>query len=86
MNRHLDAKKDSKLGTASILGARMGSEASENLPIVRCPGCGEPMDAKAILPATEELDDIVCVCPRCGAETKRTVKRGRSSGKQSMLW
>ncbi len=40
------------------------------------------MDAKAILPATEQLDDIVCVCPRCGAETKRTVKRGRSSGTQ----
>jgi endogenous inhibitor of DNA gyrase (YacG/DUF329 family) len=73
-----------KLGTASILGVRMGSKAS-NLPIVRCPGCGEPMDAKAILPATEELDDIVCVCPRCGAETKRTVKRGRSSGKQPIL-
>ncbi len=61
LSRHLHAKKDSKLGTASILGARMGSGASENLPIVRCPGCGEPMDAKAILPATEELDDIVCV-------------------------
>ena len=46
------------------------------------------MDAKAILPATEELDDVVYVCPRCGAETKRTVKRGPKSGKkeQPMRW
>jgi len=77
--RHLHAKKDSKLGTTSIRSVPMGCEALENLPIVRCPGCREPMDAKTILPATEELDDIVCVCPRCGAETKRTVKRGRTS-------
>jgi hypothetical protein len=59
--------------------------ASESLPVVRCPGCGEPMGATAILPATEELDDIVCVCPKCGTETKRTIKSGRSSGKQRML-
>ncbi len=56
----------------------MGSEAPETLPIVRCPGCREPMDAKAIVPATEELDDIVYVCPRCGVETKRAVKRGKN--------
>jgi transposase-like protein len=43
------------------------------------------MGATAILPATEELDDIVCVCPKCGTETKRTIKSGRSSGKQRML-
>jgi predicted RNA-binding Zn-ribbon protein involved in translation (DUF1610 family) len=43
------------------------------------------MGAKAILPATEELDDILFVCPKCGTETKRTVKRGTSS-KQAMLW
>jgi rubredoxin len=34
------------------------------------------MEAKGIEPATEALDDIVFVCPSCGAETKRTVKRG----------
>jgi hypothetical protein len=36
--------------------------------------CEEPMGAKAIVRATEELDDFVYVCPRCGAETKRAVK------------
>jgi hypothetical protein len=54
----------------------MESQAPEDLPIVRCPSCGEPMKAKGIEPATEALDDIVFVCPRCGTETKRTVKRG----------
>jgi endogenous inhibitor of DNA gyrase (YacG/DUF329 family) len=61
----------------------MGSEAPETLPIVHCPGCQEPMDAKAIAPATEELDDIVYRCPKCGAETKRTVKRGTSPGNRN---
>jgi hypothetical protein len=35
-----------------------------------------PMETKGIERATEALDDIVYVCLRCGAETKRTVKRG----------
>jgi endogenous inhibitor of DNA gyrase (YacG/DUF329 family) len=64
----------------SDLDARMGSQAPETLPIVHCPGCQEPMDAKAIAPATEELDDIVYRCPRCGAETRRTVKRAKYIG------
>ncbi len=40
----------------------MGSEASETLPVVRCPGCEEPMQPKG-------------ACPKCGVETKRTMKR-----------
>jgi len=53
----------------------MGSEALEALPVVRCPGCGEPMRPKGAAPVTRELDDISYVCPKCGAETKRTMKR-----------
>ncbi len=53
----------------------MGSEALETLPVVRCPGCGEPMEPKGSAPVTRELDDISYVCPKCGAETKRTMKR-----------
>jgi hypothetical protein len=34
------------------------------------------MEPKGIEPTTEALDDIVYVCPRCGTETKRIVKRG----------
>ncbi len=49
--------------------------APETLPIVRCPGCEEPMQPKSIVPVTRELDDISYVCPKCGAETKRTMKR-----------
>ena len=53
----------------------MGTEALDTLPVVVCPGCGEPMDPKGIVPVTRELDDISYVCPKCGAETKRTMKR-----------
>jgi hypothetical protein len=28
-----------------------------------------------VVPVTRELDDINYVCPKCGAETKRTMKR-----------
>jgi hypothetical protein len=30
---------------------------------------------KGSVPVTKELDDISYVCPNCGAETKRTMKR-----------
>jgi hypothetical protein len=60
---------------ALIPGGRMGSEALEILPVVRCPGCEEPMQPKGAAPVTRELDDISYVCPKCGAETKRTMKR-----------
>jgi DNA-directed RNA polymerase subunit RPC12/RpoP len=53
----------------------MGSEALQTLPVVRCPGCEEPMDPKASVPVTKELDDISYVCPKCRAETKRTLRR-----------
>jgi endogenous inhibitor of DNA gyrase (YacG/DUF329 family) len=53
----------------------MGGEALETLPLVQCPGCEEPMQPKGAAPVTRELDDISYVCPKCGAETKRTMKR-----------
>ncbi len=53
----------------------MGNESPERLPVVRCPGCAEPMNPKAIVPITRDLDDITYVCPKCGAETKRSIKR-----------
>jgi hypothetical protein len=53
----------------------MGIEAPETLPIVRCPGCEEPMEPNGSAPVTKELDDVTYLCPKCGAETKRTMKR-----------
>jgi DNA-directed RNA polymerase subunit RPC12/RpoP len=42
-------------------------------PIVRCPGCNQPMQAKERTPVKEHLVDIRYVCAGCGMETKRTV-------------
>jgi DNA-directed RNA polymerase subunit RPC12/RpoP len=56
-------------------GSPMNIEALETLPVVRCPGCEEPMERRGAAPVTRELDDISYVCPSCGAETKRTMKR-----------
>ncbi len=33
------------------------------------------MQPKGSAPVTRELDDISYTCPKCGAETKRTMKR-----------
>jgi len=33
------------------------------------------MDPNGSVPVTRELDDITYACPKCGAETKRTMKR-----------
>jgi DNA-directed RNA polymerase subunit RPC12/RpoP len=43
-------------------------------PIVRCPGCNQPMEPKERAPVTDRLVDIRYVCALCGMETKRTVK------------
>jgi len=71
-----NATKQLLARAAVIRGSQMGNEAPESLPIVRCPGCEEPMEPKGAAPVTRELDDISYVCPKCGAETKRTMKRG----------
>jgi|AmaraimetFIIA100_FD_contig_91_1605967_length_2019_multi_4_in_0_out_0_4 uncharacterized protein with PIN domain len=41
-------------------------------PVVRCPGCNQPMEAKERTPV-KDLVDIRYVCAGCGMETKRTV-------------
>jgi rubredoxin len=53
----------------------MNSEALDTLPVVVCPGCEEPMQPKGSMPVTRELYDISYICPKCGAKTKRTLKR-----------
>jgi hypothetical protein len=70
-----NATKQLLTRAALIPGGRMGSEALETLPVVQCPGCAEPMQPKGAAPVTRELEDITYVCPKCGAETKRTIKR-----------
>ena len=42
-------------------------------PIVRCPGCDRPMEAKERMSVAERLVDIRYVCAGCGMDTKRTV-------------
>jgi hypothetical protein len=43
-------------------------------PVVRCPGCNQPMEPQERALVTERLVDIRYVCAVCGMETKRTVK------------
>jgi hypothetical protein len=43
-------------------------------PVVRCPGCNQPMEPQERAWVTELLVDIRYVCTVCGMETKRTVK------------
>jgi transposase-like protein len=49
--------------------------SAEQLPIVRCPGCEQPMEAKEHTPilSSERLVDVRYVCGSCGMETKRTI-------------
>jgi hypothetical protein len=42
-------------------------------PIVRCPGCDQPMEAGERTSLKERLVDIRYVCAGCGMETKRTI-------------
>jgi uncharacterized protein with PIN domain len=42
-------------------------------PIVRCPGCNQPMEAKERTLVRQRLVDIRYVCAGCGMETKRTL-------------
>jgi DNA-directed RNA polymerase subunit RPC12/RpoP len=42
-------------------------------PVVRCPGCNQPMEAKERTPVKEGLVDIRYVCAGCGMETKRPI-------------
>ena len=62
----------------------MGSEALETLPVVRCPGCEEPMQPKGAAPVTRELDDVNYACPKCGAESRVVFYTG--FGKRGYFW
>jgi DNA-directed RNA polymerase subunit RPC12/RpoP len=42
-------------------------------PVVRCPGCNQPMEAKERTPVKGGLVDIRYVCAGCGMETKRPI-------------
>src|SRR6516225_5513518 len=42
-------------------------------PVVQCPGCNQPMEAKERTPVKEGLVDIRYVCAGCGMETKRPI-------------
>jgi hypothetical protein len=50
-------------------------QGTEHLPIVRCPGCEQPMEARERTPivSAERLIDIHYVCTTCGMETRRTI-------------
>jgi hypothetical protein len=42
-------------------------------PVVRCPGCNQPMEARERTPVKEGLVDIRYVCAGCDMETKRPI-------------
>jgi hypothetical protein len=58
---------------ATAGGAWAMQDRVDEPPIVRCPGCDQPMEAKERTPAAERLVDIRYVCAGCGMETKRTI-------------
>jgi hypothetical protein len=49
--------------------------SADELPIVLCPGCEQPMEPKERMPVllNERLIDVRYVCGTCGMETKRTM-------------
>jgi hypothetical protein len=57
---------------AATAGGAMQDRVDEP-PIVRCPGCDQPMEAKERTLLKERLVDIRYVCAGCGMETKRTI-------------
>jgi uncharacterized protein with PIN domain len=51
------------------------SNREDGAPIVRCPGCNQPMEEKERKPAPlgERLVDVHYVCNSCGMETTKTI-------------
>jgi hypothetical protein len=49
--------------------------SAEHFPIVRCPGCEQPMEPRERMPVllSERLIDVRYVCATCGMETRRTM-------------
>jgi DNA-directed RNA polymerase subunit RPC12/RpoP len=46
-------------------------------PVVRCPGCQQPMEPKERTWVTDRLVDIRYVCATCSMDTKRTIKEAK---------
>jgi hypothetical protein len=58
---------------AATAGAWAMQDSVDDPPIVRCPGCDQPMEARERTPVMERLVDIRYVCAGFGTETKRIV-------------
>jgi DNA-directed RNA polymerase subunit RPC12/RpoP len=58
--------------SATAVGLVM-QDRVDDPPVVRCPGCNQPMEAKERTPVKEGLVDIRYVCAGCGMETKRPI-------------
>jgi hypothetical protein len=56
-------------------GGKNGQRSARNLACCPMSWLRRPMQPNGAAPVTRELDDISYVCPKCGAETKRTMKR-----------
>jgi DNA-directed RNA polymerase subunit RPC12/RpoP len=54
-------------------GAWAMHDRVDDPPIVRCPGCDQPMEAKERTPVMDRLVEVRYVCAGCGMETKRTI-------------
>lgn len=75
MRHDNDADEEIHLGANQQLrwGAWVMQGRVDDPPVVRCPGCDQPMEAKDRTAVEEGLVDIRYVCAKCGMETKRTV-------------
>src|SRR5215831_3598737 len=58
--------------SAAAVGLVM-QDRVDDPPVVRCPGCNQPMEAKGRRPVRGGLVDIRYVCAGCGMETKRPI-------------
>src|SRR6476660_8644227 len=68
----IKTQRENLLG-GSDAGACAMQDRLDDPPIVRCPGCDLPMEARGSTPATERLVDVRYVCAGCGMETKRSI-------------
>jgi hypothetical protein len=68
-----DAERKSIWAQAATVGAWAMQDRVDDLPIVRCPGCDQPMQPKERTPVAGRLVDIRYVCAGSGMETKRTI-------------
>ena len=74
MRHDNDAERKFILGvkSASAVGLVM-QDRVDDPPVIRCPRCNQPMEAKDRTPVKEGLVDIRYVCAGCGMETKHPI-------------